>query len=170
MDYRTFFRTTHTWPMHDNADPLNGWSSKEVEECSSGPAAADIYGKLFYHIRAVLRAFVLRLSDLQVTFRLFQMDASQLPDHLERGSFSRIEVRRSSLHLPSSVCYQISKPLRIGLQYFGRGVSWGTPHSFFDGASASRASHQPPCDSHHSFHERCGREHDRPRPNDPGGA
>lgn len=78
--------------MHDNADPLNGWSSKDVEECSSGPATADIYGKLFYHIRAVLRAFLLRFSGLQVNFRLLQLDASDLPNYLERGSFSRIEV------------------------------------------------------------------------------
>ena len=82
--------------MYDNADPLNGWSSKEVSGSSSGPAAADIYGKLFYHVRAVLRAFLLRLSDLQVSFRLFQVDASDLPDDLKGDSFSRIEVRKYS--------------------------------------------------------------------------
>jgi hypothetical protein len=78
--------------MHDYADPLNRWPSKGVEECLTGPATAVIYGKLFYHIRAVLRAFLLRLSGVQVSFHLFQMDASRLPDYLERGSFSRIEV------------------------------------------------------------------------------
>jgi hypothetical protein len=57
--------------MHDNADPLNGWSLNEVDDSSSGPAAADIYGKLFYHVREVLRAFLLRLSDMQVSFRFF---------------------------------------------------------------------------------------------------
>jgi hypothetical protein len=44
----------------------------------------------------VLRAFLLRLSGLQVSFRLFQVDAFDLPDHLEGRSFSRIEVRRYS--------------------------------------------------------------------------
>lgn len=92
IGYRTFFPAIDTWPMRDNADPLNGWSSKEVEDTSSGPASADIYGKLFYHVRAVLRAFILRLSDLPVSFRLFQMDVSDLPSLLESGSFSRIEV------------------------------------------------------------------------------
>jgi len=82
--------------MRDNANPLHGWSLKEVEDTSSGPAAADIYGKLFYHIRAVLQAFLLRLSCLQVSFRLFQVDASDLSHYLEGGSFSRIEVRRYS--------------------------------------------------------------------------
>ena len=82
--------------MHDNADPLNGWSLKEVQNTSSGPAANDIYGKLFYHVRTVLRAFLLRVSGLQVSFQLFQLDASELPDHLGAGSFSRIEVRKYS--------------------------------------------------------------------------
>lgn len=80
--------------MHDNADPLNGWSLKEVEDTSSGPVAADIYGKLFYYVRTVLQAFLLRLSGLQVSFGLFQMDVSELIDHLAGGSFSRVEVRR----------------------------------------------------------------------------
>jgi hypothetical protein len=94
MDDSTFFQTTDTWPIRDNADPLNGWSTKEVEDTSSGPAAADIYGKLFYLLRAVLRAFLLRLSGLRVSFRLFQVDASDLPNYLETESFSRIEVRK----------------------------------------------------------------------------
>lgn len=96
MDYRTFFQTTDTWPLHDNADPLNGWSLKEVEDTSSGPAGADIYGKLFYHVRTVLRACLLRLSDLQVSFRLLQVDASTLRDDLDGEYFSRIEVRMYS--------------------------------------------------------------------------
>ncbi|KAL7789378.1 hypothetical protein V8C37DRAFT_417967 [Trichoderma ceciliae] len=92
----TFFQTTDSWPMHHNADPLDGWSSKDVEDSPSGPATADIYGKLFNHVRAVLWAFLLRLSGLQASFRLFQVDASDLPDHLERGSFNRIEVSNIS--------------------------------------------------------------------------
>lgn len=80
--------------MRDNADPLNGWSLEEVENTSSGPAAADIYGKLFYHVRTVLRAFLIRLSGLQVSFQLFQLEASDLPHYLGGSSFSRIEVRR----------------------------------------------------------------------------
>ncbi|KFY76437.1 hypothetical protein V499_03938 [Pseudogymnoascus sp. VKM F-103] len=92
----TFFQTADTWPIRDNADPLNGWSLKEVEDNSSGAASNDIYGKLFYYLRTKLRAFVLRLSDLQVSFRLFQLNASDLPNHLESSSFSRIEVANIS--------------------------------------------------------------------------
>jgi len=92
-EHRTFFQNTDTWPLHDNADPLNGWSLNEVENRSSGPATADNYGKLFYHVREMLRTFVLRLSDLQISFRMLHVDASSLLDHLEESTFSRIEVR-----------------------------------------------------------------------------
>jgi hypothetical protein len=98
-DPRTFFQSIDTWPMKDNADPLHGWLSKEVEDSPSGAASADIYGKLFHYVRAVLRGFLLRLSDLQVSFRLLKVDASDLPDHFKEASFDRIEVR---------------KPLRLG--------------------------------------------------------
>lgn len=97
--YRTFFQIADTWPMHDNADPLEGWSAKDVEMSSSGPATADIYGKLFYHVRSLLRDFLLRLFSLKVNFRLFQVDASDLPYYLESGVFNRVEVRgHSRLH------------------------------------------------------------------------
>lgn len=79
--------------MRDNADPLNGWSLKDVESSSSGAASYDIYGKLFYYIRAELCTFLLHLSGLKVSFRLLQVNAADLPGLLESGSFSRIEVR-----------------------------------------------------------------------------
>ncbi|KAK1624557.1 hypothetical protein BDP81DRAFT_437802 [Colletotrichum phormii] len=81
-----------SWPMYDNADPLNGWSAKEVQETQTGPATADIYGKLLISLRTVLLAFLRRLSSSQISFRLFHMDASTLPKLLENSSFNRIEV------------------------------------------------------------------------------
>jgi hypothetical protein len=79
--------------MKDNADPLNGWSPEEVADTSSGAATADIYGKLFFYIRGMLQSFIGRLSSLNLSFKLFQVDVSSLPDHLENNAFSRIEVR-----------------------------------------------------------------------------
>ncbi|KAL5347467.1 hypothetical protein ACLOAV_007779 [Pseudogymnoascus australis] len=64
----TFFQTADTWPLHDNADPLND----------------------------ELRTFLLRLSGLKVSFRLLQVNAADLPGLLESGSFSRIEVSNIS--------------------------------------------------------------------------
>ena len=106
--------------MRDNADPLHGWSAEDVEGSSSGAATADIYGKLFYYLRKLLRAFVHRLSDLHVSFRLLQTDVSDLPAHLEKDCFDRIEVRRRGL--PRVPRYPSSQRIIIaqkGLQYLG---------------------------------------------------
>lgn len=102
--------------MKDSADPLGGWSSEEVADMSSGPATADIYGKLFYYIRRLLRSFLDRLSSLDVSFKLFQVGASSLPDHFELDAFSRIEVSDPLYHSPilhQSCLSNNSKPCPI---------------------------------------------------------
>jgi hypothetical protein len=85
--------------MRDDASPLNGWSAHEVAGTSSGAATSDVYGKLFYYLRATFQSFISRISSLNVSFRLFQIDALGLPDHLGGESFSRVEVRIPSLIL-----------------------------------------------------------------------
>ncbi|KAK2829922.1 hypothetical protein FQN49_007126 [Arthroderma sp. PD_2] len=92
----TFFQTVDTWPMMDNADAHTGWPSEEVANTSSGAATADIYGKLFFYIRRMLLSFFGRLSDLSVSFKLFQVDVCSLPSHLAEKTFSRIEVSNIS--------------------------------------------------------------------------
>ncbi|MBE3044473.1 hypothetical protein IMZ48_18275 [Candidatus Bathyarchaeota archaeon] len=79
--------------MHDNADPLNGWDIGDIERTLSGPATSDVYGKLHYHLRGVLGSFLRRISDAEVSFRLLNVDALYLDGFVEKGSFSRIEVR-----------------------------------------------------------------------------
>lgn len=78
--------------MTDNADPRNGWPSEEVAATSSGAASNDVYGKLFYFVRQELRRFVKRMSALNISFALLQVDAQDLQDHLRNQLFSRIEV------------------------------------------------------------------------------
>ncbi|KAM0347291.1 hypothetical protein ACHAPU_004810 [Fusarium lateritium] len=87
---------TSDWPMFDNADPLVGWSAKDVEGTSSGPAKYDIYGKLFYYLRTILRAFLDQMYDLKVDFRLLQVDARRTPNYLEEKTFDRVEVSNIS--------------------------------------------------------------------------
>ncbi|KAL6702167.1 hypothetical protein J3F84DRAFT_399618 [Trichoderma pleuroticola] len=95
----TLFRVPDSWPMTECDDPLQGWSLKDVEDSSSGPATADIYGKLFSHIRTTLGAFLTRLSDSQTSFRLFCMGFSELSTILECGTFNRIEVSNEADNL-----------------------------------------------------------------------
>ncbi|PWY93925.1 hypothetical protein BO94DRAFT_313736 [Aspergillus sclerotioniger CBS 115572] len=92
----TFFQLDNIWPMKDDADPLAGWSPKEVSDTSSGPASADMYGKLFFHIRGILQSFLSRLSNLNISITMYQVDARKLPGHLKGGSFDRIEVSNIS--------------------------------------------------------------------------
>lgn len=79
--------------MPDNADPLTGWTAKEVHETLNGPASADIYGKLFIYLRTLLSAFLRRLSCSQISFLLHHVDAAALHNYLDKPAYSRIEVR-----------------------------------------------------------------------------
>lgn len=78
--------------MPDSADPRNGWSSEEVAATSSGVASNDVYGKLFYFVRKELRQFVKRISNLETSFKLLQVDVLELPGHVGNQPFTRIEV------------------------------------------------------------------------------
>ncbi|KAJ5948566.1 hypothetical protein N7454_001873 [Penicillium verhagenii] len=99
----TFFQDDGSWKMKDSADPLHGWSPKDVLNTSSGPAEADIYGKLYHYIREMIQAFLRRLSSMKISLKLFQVDASLLPDHVEKDCFSRIEV---------SHCYPVAPAVK----------------------------------------------------------
>lgn len=147
--------------MADNADPLQGWSLKDVEDTSSGPATADIYGKLFYHIQAELHTFLNRLSDMQVSFQLLCVDfKDELGCFLERNSFSRIEVGRALESRSYTISqYLDANQLNPGLQYFGQLFCWNTLHSCPDGALPPSTAYQPTRDSHHFVPIRRSRAH-----------
>lgn len=80
------------WPMMDSADPLSGWSYTEVLSTPVGPAANDIYGKLYHHVKSLLARFYRRVVDTNNEFHLFNLDAAELPMHISHLSFARIEV------------------------------------------------------------------------------
>ncbi|OCK75946.1 hypothetical protein K432DRAFT_419507 [Lepidopterella palustris CBS 459.81] len=92
----TFFQTSDVWPMKDGADPFDGWSLAQVLETPSGPAKNDLYGKLFYYLRDLFTLFHRRLSSLDISFQLFQVDVRQLPRHVAGQRFARIEVANIS--------------------------------------------------------------------------
>lgn len=98
MVFSTFFQDGK-WNMPDNANPQDGWPEKELAEYPHPPASSDVYGKMFYYLRAVLRDFLTRVAEGKVTFRLFHMDAAQLPKHVEAASFDRIDVSCSTTTL-----------------------------------------------------------------------
>ncbi|OJJ76995.1 hypothetical protein ASPBRDRAFT_49989 [Aspergillus brasiliensis CBS 101740] len=92
----TLFHSRDIWPFRDDTDPRESWEWKQVHDTSSGPATADIYGKLFFHIRGILQSFLCRLSDLDLSLTLLQLNAVELPNHLDANHFDRIEVSNIS--------------------------------------------------------------------------
>ncbi len=77
--------------MDDTADPSNGWPVLEVQQ-TSWIAPRDWYGKLYVHIHGVMKRFLCRLQESRIRFDLYNVDVRELPQHLERNKFSRIEV------------------------------------------------------------------------------
>ncbi|KAF7552086.1 hypothetical protein G7046_g7521 [Stylonectria norvegica] len=94
----TIFQSGDTWPMQDSADPLDGWNRVDILATPSGPAKADVTGKLYYYLRGILASFRNRSQELDVTFRLFNLDAQALPLHLEeeKETFARIDTSNIS--------------------------------------------------------------------------
>lgn len=78
--------------MNDSADPLTSWSLEEVLHTSSGPATADVYGKLLFYLREQLHSFLNRIQNLRIRLMILNFNPKDLPDRVEKDFYSRIEV------------------------------------------------------------------------------
>lgn len=110
--------------MKDSADPLGGWDLKETLK-TTGPANNDLYGGLYYYLKDLLRRFFNRLSVLDVSFHLTQMDAVDLPNHLNREKEAGYEFDRIEVGFPGddrgAKCFPLIRDL--GFQHRGYGLS-----------------------------------------------
>jgi hypothetical protein len=79
--------------MKDDASPIGGWDHDEYIKFSP-KATNDLLGSLFFFLRDTLLRFCKRVKDLDIDFRLFNVDARELPTYLssEESQFDRIEV------------------------------------------------------------------------------
>ncbi|KAF5577993.1 hypothetical protein FPCIR_11794 [Fusarium pseudocircinatum] len=109
----TLFHVPSSWPMEYSCEPLDGWFAKDVEMTQHGPATSDIYGKLFTYLRSVLKDFMSRIANKNISFQLFHLDALSLLDHLKKGSFDRIEASNISdkVYLGVNVTVAVMAPL-----------------------------------------------------------
>jgi len=85
------------WPMMDSADPIEGWSAKEVIQ-KAPLAKNDTYGSLFMYIQDILLEFCYKIASLKIRFQLSQVNALDLPGIIKQYGmgqyyFDRIEVR-----------------------------------------------------------------------------
>jgi hypothetical protein len=84
--------------MKDDASPLEGWDYHEYIRFAP-KATNDVMGGFFFFLRDRLLRFCNRIKNIDIHFRLFNVDARELPDHLsmEESQFDRIEVGISFL-------------------------------------------------------------------------
>ncbi|RDW86109.1 uncharacterized protein DSM5745_02751 [Aspergillus mulundensis] len=88
----TIFQGHILWRLKPDADPLCSWSSEEVATMHMGPVTADLHGRLFFYLRETLRAFVLRLRNTKVSWKIYQLTTMDLIGKLSPDSFTRIEA------------------------------------------------------------------------------
>ncbi|KAH7361664.1 hypothetical protein B0T11DRAFT_327821 [Plectosphaerella cucumerina] len=94
----TLFMDHQPWPMRGDNFPTNGWCTEDVFNTSSGAATSDTYGKLYYHVREVLRGFLQNMARTGATFTILQKNPAFLVDEgiLAPDTFSRIHVSNFS--------------------------------------------------------------------------
>lgn len=123
---RTLFQNADAWPMPDSADPLEGWANPDVFATFNGPASKDLYGKLYYYVKGVLRSFCQRMSSLECNIQMFSIDAQERASHLQVSSFARIDVSCSQAFTTvTRIWVQFSiLMLSQGFKYCRRCISW----------------------------------------------
>ena len=84
--------------MKDDASPLEGWDYFEFIKFAP-KATNDVIGSFFFFLRDKLLRFCERIKDTNICFRLFNVDARELPGYFatEESHFDRIEVGRNLL-------------------------------------------------------------------------
>lgn len=84
--------------MKDDASPLDGWDYYEYIRFAP-KATNDVMGSFFSFLRDALLRFCKRIKDIDIHFRLFNVDARELAGYLRNGvsQFDRIEVGISFL-------------------------------------------------------------------------
>lgn len=92
LSSRTLFESNQSWPLKDCSDPLGGWNIFDILNETPRAAASDVYGKLYFYLQQMLKVFIEKSISLDASFQLFNVDAEELSSHLERETFSRIEV------------------------------------------------------------------------------
>jgi hypothetical protein len=80
----------------DSAEPLAGYDQSSVLK-KSGGATNDVYGALHKYVTDMIGQFCKRVNNMNVTFTLYDIDATTLPKTLAnhgkaKSGFDRIEV------------------------------------------------------------------------------
>ena len=79
--------------MKDDASPLEGWEYHEYIRFAP-KSTNDVMGSCFFFLKDILLRFCKRVKNINIHFRLFNVDARELPDliSMKESHFDRIEV------------------------------------------------------------------------------
>ncbi|KAI1425161.1 hypothetical protein F5Y12DRAFT_784924 [Xylaria sp. FL1777] len=92
LDYNPSLFYGDFWPLKRDADPLRGWDLATVNENNgTNGANNDIYGKLFYYVRDLFKAFIIKLRTVNVTFHVLPYSGCDLTEQTSL-EFDRIQV------------------------------------------------------------------------------
>lgn len=107
--------------MKDDASPLEGWDYDEYIKFAP-KAANDVMGSFFFFLRDMFLRFCKRLKDIDVHFRLFNVDAQELPNYvgMKECCFDCIEVDMIPLLTIPACTYD----RYIGLKHLRSRIRW----------------------------------------------
>jgi len=85
----TLFQET-SWPVDDLDDPSDSWNLSDFQN-QRGMPGHDLYGNLHDYVAITLSNFHNRIKRTGINLVLYNLDAKNLPEVLDQGSFARIE-------------------------------------------------------------------------------
>lgn len=85
--YRLSFSSKGHWLLRDSETPFSGWAVAAVKRSGHrhGVDPVDVYGSLFFHIKAEFIKFANRFRDFDISIALTQVDACRLPGAIMKG-------------------------------------------------------------------------------------
>ncbi|KIK52299.1 hypothetical protein GYMLUDRAFT_265499 [Collybiopsis luxurians FD-317 M1] len=86
---RLMFSSQGEWLGRSDFNPFQGWDPTAVQESGAKIAmieSADIFGCLFFHLKAKLRKFISQVKDLDINFVLTQYDPQILAKGISAGA------------------------------------------------------------------------------------
>ncbi|KAF8828112.1 hypothetical protein HHX47_DHR4000546 [Lentinula edodes] len=87
---RLLFTASGKWVTMDNANPLSSWDVNEVLKTGQayGLDHADIYGCLFFHVKAQFTEFARRVEKFHIDIHVSQLDAHVASGLLQKGELN----------------------------------------------------------------------------------
>lgn len=129
---RLVFDASGAWLCRDDVHLPAGWDPREVVLTGRkhGCTTEDIYGCLFFHVKAQYRAFARRIRSMHVEIHVSTREASDLAQLLTNGRYAPFDssVRFDRVETSNIMDYASSGPERI-MQNWAPLLNRSNPHA-----------------------------------------